>query len=200
MMRRNVAFAMLGALILSSCSASLEGDGDVVTETRAVSDFEVVHADNGVHLVLTVDSAATGDPILSVTTDSNLQEYLVTNVTDSTLNVSSDRSGGVKPTGAFNVSGTVDVITDVSVDSGAQVEVTGVVSDVRLSADNGAQFDGGNLEVASVEIGADNGAQVTVCSSGTVSGEVRNGAQLTVLCGGNVSGVETSSGGGISTP
>jgi hypothetical protein len=200
MMRRNVALAMLGALILSACSASLEGDGDVVTETRTVSDFDVVHADNGVHMVLTVDSAATGDPILSVTTDSNLQEFLVTNVTGSTLNVSSDRNGGVRPTGAFDVSGTVDVITDVSVDNGAQVEVTGVISDVRLSADNGAQLDGSNLEVGSVEIGADNGAQITVCSSGTVSGEVRNGAQLMVLCGGNVSGVQTSNGGGISRP
>ena len=199
-MRRYVVLAILGALILSACSDSLEGDGDVVTETRTVSDFDVVHADNGVHVVLTVDSAATGDPILSVTTDSNLQEFLVTNVTGSTLNVSSDRSGGVSATGAFDVSGTVDVITDVSVDNGARVDVTGVINDVRLSADNGAQFDGGNLEVASVEIGADNGAQITVCSSGTVSGEVRNGAQLTVLCGGNVSGVETSSGGGISAP
>jgi DNA (cytosine-5)-methyltransferase 1 len=32
------------------------------------------------------------------------------------------------------------------------------------------------------------------------AGEVRNGAQLMVLCGGNVSGVQTSNGGGISTP
>jgi hypothetical protein len=65
---------MLGALTLPACSDSLEGDGDAVTETHTVSDFDVIHADNGVHVVLTVDSAATGDPILSVTTDSNLQE------------------------------------------------------------------------------------------------------------------------------
>jgi cytoskeletal protein CcmA (bactofilin family) len=199
MLKRYVALAILGALILSACSASLEGDGDVVTETRTVSDFDVIHADNGVDVVLTVDSAATGDPILSVTTDSNLQEFLATNVTGSTLNVSSDRSGGVRPTGAFDVSGTVDVITDVSVDNGARVEVTGTISDVRLFADNGAQFDGDNVEVGSVEVDADNGAQITVCSSGTVTGEVRNGAQLTVLCGGSITGVETSDGGTVSS-
>ena len=198
-MRRNIALATLGALILSACSVPLEGDGDVVTETRTVSDFDAIHADNGVQVSLSVDSAATGDPELSATTDSNLQEFLTTTVTGSTLTVSSDRNGGVRPTGAFAVSGTVAVLTDVSVDNGAQVAVTGSFSDVRLSADNGAQLDGEKLEVVSVAIDADNGAQITVCASGTVSGEVRNGAQLTVLCGGSITGVETSDGGTVSS-
>lgn len=197
-MRTTAVLVLVGTLALAACS-SLDGNGDIVTEDRTVADFDGVHADNGVRVTLTVDSAATGDPSLSVTTDSNLQEHLVTSVAGSTLTVSSNRRGGITPSGAFDVSGTVDVITDVSVDNGARVKVTGEIGDVRLSADNGAEFNGDNLQATSVEVDADNGAQMTVCSAGTVSGEVRNGAQLTVLCGGSIAGVETSDGATVSS-
>ena len=197
-MRRKITLAILGALILAACSDSLGGNGDVVTETRTVSDFDTVRADNGVQVSLTIDPAATGDVVLAVTTDSNLQEFLITEVTGSTLRVAPDRSGGVTPSGAFDVSGTVDIVTDVSVDNGAQVEIAGSLSDVTLSADNGAQLDGEKLETTTATIDADNGAQISVCLSGTATGEVKNGANLKVLCGGSTSGVETSDGGAVS--
>jgi len=197
-MRRKITLAILGALILAACSDSLGGNGDVVTETRTVSDFDTVRADNGVQVSLTIDPAATGDVVLAVTTDSNLQEFLITEVTVSTLRVTPDRSGGVTPSGAFDVSGTVDIVTDVSVDNGAQVEIAGSLSDVTLSADNGAQLDGEKLETTTATIDANNGAQISVCVSGTATGKVKNGARLKVLCGGSTSGVETSGGGTVS--
>lgn len=205
---RLISVLVLGgtlALALAACSTldlnrdTLRGDGNVVTETRAVPDFESVVADNGVQVSLTVDPSATGDPLLSVTTDSNLQEFLITSVTDSTLTISTDRSGGVGPSGSFNVSGAVDVITEISVDNGAQVEVIGVLRDIRLSADNGAQLDGNRLETASATIHADNGARMSVCASDAVTGTVRNGAQLTVRCGGSYGGVQISDGGTVSS-
>jgi len=197
-MGRKITLAIFGALILAACSGSLEGNGDVVTETRTVSDFDVVRADNGVQVSLALDPAATGDVVLTVATDSNLQEFLITEVTGSTLRVAPDRSGGVTPSGAFDVSGSVDIVTDVSVDNGAQVEIAGSLSDVTLYADNGAQIDGEQLETTTATIDADNGAQISVCVSGAVTGEVKNGARLVVLCGGSNSGVETSDGGTIS--
>ena len=199
LMRRSL-FLVIVLLVLggSACSGSLEGNGDVVTETRTVSDFDIVRADNGVQVSLAVDPAATGDVVLTVTTDSNLQEFLITEVTGSTLRVAPDRSGGVTPSGAFDASGTVDIVTDVSVDNGAQVEIAGSLSDVTLSADNGAQLDGEKLETTTATIDADNGAKISVCLSGTATGEVKNGANLKVLCGGNTSGVETSDGGAVS--
>ena len=198
-MGRKIALAIVGTLTLTACSGSLEGDGDVVTETRSVSDFDAIHADNGVQVSLTVDSTATGDPDLSVTTDSNLQEFLSAKVTGSTLTISSNRSGGVRPSGAFDVSSTVDFITDVSVDNGARLDVTGSLSDVTLSADNGAQLDGDTLEAATVVVDANNGAQISVCATETVSGKVRNGARVTVRCGGDVGSVTTSGGGRVSS-
>ena len=197
-MGRKITLAIFGALILAACSGSLEGNGDVVTETRTVSDFDVVRADNGVQVSLALDPAATGDVVLTVATDSNLQEFLITEVTSSTLKVAPNRTGGVTPSGPLDVSGTVDIATDVSADNGARVEIAGSLSDVTLSADNGAQIDGEKLETTAATIDADNGAQISVCVSGTVTGGVRNGASLKVLCGGSTSGVETSDGGAVS--
>jgi hypothetical protein len=198
-MRWMAVLVLLGALVLAACSSSVEGNGDVVTETRSVSAFDAVHANNGVQVSFTIDPAATGDVNLEVTTDSNLQEFLTTEVTGNRLTVSADRTGGVSTTEAFEVSGIVAVLTDVSADNGAQLEVTGTVGDVTVSADNGARINAEALTATTAAIEADNGAQMSVCASGAVSGEVRNGARLTVLCGGSFSGVETSDGGTVSS-
>lgn len=174
-MRWKAALFLMGTLALAGCGSSLEGSGDVVTETRTVADFIAVDADNGVRVLLTVDPTAAGDVALAVITDSNLQEFLTTEVSGTRLSVSTDRNGGVTPTGAFDVSATVAVIGDVSVDDET-------------------------LEASTVIVEADNGAQISVCATGAVTGEVKNGAILAVFCGGNVDGVKTSDGGAISSP
>lgn len=191
---------LTAALLLAACGdTALEGNGDVVTESRIVSNFEAVDATNGVQVILTIDPTVTGDVTLAVTTDSNLQEFLTTEVTDGTLRTSPDRTGGVTSSGGFNVSGTVAGMSDVVSNDGARVEVVGAVGAITLSADGGGRIEGESLEATNVTVEAADGAQIRICASGAVTGDVTNGADLTVLCGGDVSGVETSDGGGIST-
>lgn len=190
---------LLGGLVLAACvgsTSSLQGNGDGTTETRTVSEFDSVQADNGVRVVLTIDATATGEVDLEVTTDSNLQEFLTTKVSSSRLSVSSDRIGGVTPTQGFDVTATVAAIEDVSVDNGARVEITGSVAELTLSVNNGAHFNGKAFEATTVDVDIDNGAQATICATGEVTGEVTNGAQLTVHCGGNTR-VDTSDGGSV---
>jgi len=189
----------LGMLALAGCSDTLEGNGDVVTETRTVASFDAVDADNGVQVTITVDPAVTGDASLAVTTDSNLQEYLTTETSGTTLTVDTTRTGGVTPTGEFHVTGTVAAITDISVDNGANLELVGVGAAATLTADNGAQLDGNGFEVTTATVNVDNGGQLSLCATGTVTGDVGNGASLTVRCGGSTSGVETSNGGSVSS-
>jgi hypothetical protein len=169
-----------------------------VTETRKVEGFNAVRAKNGVHVFLATDANAGSDVQLEVTTDSNLQEFLSTNVSGDRLTVTSERVGGVTPTHGFDVSGTVAAIESVSADNGARVEITGSADEVTLSANNGARLVAESFEADTVEVDADNGAQVTVCATGEVTGDVKNGAQLTVFCGGSVR-VETSDGGRVSS-
>jgi hypothetical protein len=52
-MRWTVVVVVLGAFGLAACSSSLEGNGDVVTETRTVPVFDAVHANNGVQVFFT---------------------------------------------------------------------------------------------------------------------------------------------------
>ncbi len=191
---------LLGVLVLAACddSISLQGNGDVVTETRTVSEFDRVSANNGVRVFLTIDPAVAGDVTLEATTDSNLQEFLTTKVSGSKLTVTSNRIGGVTPTGGFEVSGSVAVIEDVSVDNGARVEISGSGGDVTLSVNNGAHLAAGAFEVTTIEVDAANGAQLTVCATEEISGEVTSGADLTVLCGGSIR-VNTSGGGQVTS-
>lgn len=191
---------LVAVVLLAACGdTALEGNGDVVTETRAVSSFESLDATNGVNVILTIDPTVTGDVTLAVTTDSNLQEFLTTDVTGNTLNVSADRTGGIAADQGFEVAGTVATLVDVSTDDGARAVLTGSGDAVSLSANNGADINATGFEVATVAVIADNGAQMTVCATGTVTGDVKNGADLVVRCGGSIGGVSTSDGGTVST-
>ena len=86
-------------------SGYLEGNGDVVTEARTFSSFDEIRANNGVRVSLTIDPATGGDVVLAVTTDSNLLEFLTTEVEGTELAVSAgpysaNSSGTSSPLGA----------------------------------------------------------------------------------------------------
>ena len=190
---------VVAATTLVACTAPLQGNGDVATETRTVSEFEALDADDGARVFLTIDEDATGDVELEVVTDSNLMEYLKTRVSGQTLRVSPERPGGVRTDEGFEVSGTIAALSEVVVNNGAQATITGSSTEVKLTADNGAWIHGEAFEGDTVKVDVDNGAHVTVCVVGTVTGDVDNGAELTVDCGGDASGVTTSNGGRVSS-
>lgn len=191
---------VIAALVLAACegSISLRGNGEAVTETRTVAEFDSVSANNGVQVTLTIDPSVGGDVALEVTTDSNLQEFLTTRVAGGKLTATSNRAGGVSPTRGWDVSTTVAGIEDVSSNNGAEVNLIGSATDVALSANNGSEINAEAFEVTNAEVDADNGAEISICVTGEVSGDVANGARLKVLCGGNTN-VKTSGGGQVSS-
>jgi hypothetical protein len=185
---------------LAACDDSpASGDGDVTTETRVVEEFSSVRVSNGPKVFLTVDPAATGEVDLAVTTDSNLLEFVTTEVSRATLRVSIDSDGEITSTQGFEITGTVETLREVEAINGGEATITASVTAINLKAINAGRINGEALQAADVEVEADNGARITVCATGTVSGDVTNGANLIVLCGGDTSGVETSNGGTVST-
>jgi hypothetical protein len=203
MAAKRIGVIVLGIVLattLASCDESpVEGDSDVVTETRSVEEFSALRVENGAEVVLTVDPAASGEVDLAVTTDSNLLEFVTTEVSGETLQVSIDSDGEVNSTQGFEIVGTVGGLSDVEANNGGEATITASASTITLKAANAGRINGESLEAQNVEVEADNGATVTVCATGTVTGAVTNGADVIVLCGGNVNAVETSNGGTISS-
>ncbi len=171
----------------------------MVTETRSVGECSALRVGNGAEVVLTVDPSATGEVDLAVTTDSNLLEFVTTEVSGGTLRVSIDSGGEVNSTQGFGIAGTVGTVDDVEANDGGEATIAGPASAIKLKAANSGRINAEALEAQDVEVAADNGSFISVCATGSVTGTVANGADLVVLCGGNVSGVETSNGGTIST-
>jgi hypothetical protein len=194
---RATLFLFVVLLAAVSCS-ELEGSGEVVTETRTVSDFTALEANNGVTVTLTIDPQAAGEVDLTVTTDSNLMEYLTTRVSGGRLTVSVDRSDRVMTTTGFEVLGAVRALDELEVNNGAEATIIGTAPSITLDINNGARLRGDDLEVGDAAVDVNNGASAVICATGTVTGEVANGADLSVRCGGDFSAVETSGGGLVS--
>jgi hypothetical protein len=193
-----VGFVLAASLVACGAS-SVQGDGEIVTETRSLEDFSSLRVSNGATAVFTVDEAATGEVVVAVTTDSNLLEYVETGVSDETLTVSVESGREVSATRGYTVEGTMATVRRVEATDAGEATITASVSAVELKADDAGRINGRALEAGDVDVDADNGAQITVCATGTVTGMVNNGADLVVLCGGNVGAVETSNGGTVST-
>ncbi len=205
--RRMMGARQIGSIVtcavlvtaLASCGDSqVDGDGDVVTEMRSVEEFSALRVSNGAEVLLAVDPSVTGEVDLAVTTDSNLLEFVATEVSDETLRASIDSDGEVNSTRGFEITGTVATVGNVEADDAGEATIEGSVSTITLNANNAGRINGEALEVGDVEVEADNGASITVCATGTVTGTVTNGADVVVMCGGNVSAVEASNGGTIS--
>lgn len=191
---------VVAAITLGACTNSaLQGNGDVVSENRTVSEFDALDAADGAWVYLTIDEGVTGDVELEVTTDSNLMEFLKTSVSGQTLKVVPERPGGVSTTEGFEVTATIAAVSDLAVNNGAHATITGSAAEVNLTADNGAWVHGEAFEADMVKVDVNNGAHVTVCATGSVAGDVDNGAELTVGCGGDASGVNTANGGRVSS-
>lgn len=79
-----LALLALVLLFLNACHwVGLEGNGDVVNKDRAVGDFTKIEADGA----FVVNWTAAATPKLSITTDSNLFDYLRTDISGETLHI-----------------------------------------------------------------------------------------------------------------
>ena len=92
-MKRHMILAVaLTALLLSGCTlAGVRGSGDLVTESRQVSDFDRVALSGSGQVVIT-QGAEEG---LSVEADDNLMQYVRTEVSGRTLELGLDAPGTI---------------------------------------------------------------------------------------------------------
>jgi hypothetical protein len=162
-------------VLLAACGPA--GSGNIVSQERETGQFESIEVSGGIDLTLTVDAAADGS--VTVIYDENLLDRIVTEVDGTTLVI---RSGG-----NFNVFGSgrrVEVTTatleELSVSGGSDVDATGSLDRLVVSASGGSDLDLSDLVVDSMVMAASGGSDVAVNVTGEIVGNASGGSNLTI--------------------
>jgi hypothetical protein len=149
-----LAALALSVLLLSGCEwVGEKGNGNITTDTRPVTEFTQVEADGAFRI-----NWIPGPPSLRITTDSNLLQYIRTNVSGDRFYIEWERP----------LKGTRGIRVDISSGALSRVELNGAV---KLNASNlsGSEF---YLEA--------NGATGTTLSGSVnaMSGEMNGASKL----------------------
>jgi hypothetical protein len=122
----------------SSCMLNgIKGNGNVVTDTRSVSeDFDAIHASRGIDVYVTMSN----DVSITVKADENLQDIIITEVRDEVLHVYLDKN--VWHSSSKKVYVTIPDIKEISTTSGASVISEGriVAEELKVSATSGSDI------------------------------------------------------------
>ncbi len=131
------------ATMASSCQFDLQwgqvnGNGNVVTEERAVSDFSGVRGSAGMDVYLTEGD----ENLVVVEADENLMEVIETYVEGNTLKISTTKSIGKSKSRKVHV--TFKSLDKIEASSGADVTSNSIIRSETLSLDSSS---GADLEV-----------------------------------------------------
>lgn len=136
------------ALLFSSCvhtsinwDNGIKGSGNTTIETRSVTqNFRRIEVSNGIKVIVT----QAHNQSISVETDDNLQQHIITKVENGILKIESDESYNTTETPIVNVQ--LPVINGLKTDSGSEITNTGVLisENMDVKADSGSEI---NIEV-----------------------------------------------------
>ncbi|MCK4510324.1 DUF2807 domain-containing protein [bacterium] len=169
MERKLVVSLMLLALFTGSCNMlTIEGSGDITTETREVSGFERVGLSNMGVVVLTQGETEG----LTVRADDNLMKYVVTEVHDGTLRIgltSKVSQGLLRPTEPIVFDVSVRDLSGLSVSGSGSIEVGRLVTDLlAMSVSGSGSIDIGDLTADEVTAAISGSGQVSAAGEARV--------------------------------
>ena len=142
--KRVVALLSIVAFLLSACglgtAKTIRGSGELITESRDVSDFERVSLTCSGDVIITQGE----EESLTVETDDNIIEYVITEVKSGTLELSIKKGINISPTrfrftlsvndlDELSISGSGDITADSLITDSLAVKVSGS-GDVRVDS------------------------------------------------------------------
>ena len=118
---------------------------------------------------------------------------------DNTITVSAPDYQGVGASSGSDVDGQGLSLRNLSVhvSSGADVDLTGSCTDLRVDVSSGADFDGSKLQCQTASVGASSGADADAFATQTASGDASSGADITFHGRPASISKDTSSGGSV---
>lgn len=175
-----IIIAATAALLFASCTA-INGSGNVTTETRKVEGtYTEVSVSGGLEAYISQGNVAE----ITVETDDNLQQHIITEVNGSELKIYTDKS--ISPSKATNIRITLPVIEGVSASGGSTVKgKTAFKSDkLELESSSGSSLE---VNVSAVKVTAEASSGSTLTVTGTTddliaesgSGSTLNAGALT---------------------
>lgn len=140
--------ASIIALLFSSCVHSsmnfgdrIKGSGNITTETRNVSqDFTKIEVSNGIEVIIEQSNHKS----ITVETDDNLQEHIITKVENGVLKIEADESYNTDETPVVNVK--LPVINGLETNGGSEITSQDVLitENITVKASSGSEI---NIEV-----------------------------------------------------
>jgi hypothetical protein len=192
--------ALLIISLFASCSLNnmggIKGSGNVKTETRNVSGFKEIKAENAVNLEITVQK----DFALTVEADDNLLEHVKTEVSGGTLKISTVDNISLKNKINIKISlpelTNLDVsgastakISNVKTDSlktnasgASKIKVDGEVKSFEATASGASGIDAEGLKTENAKADASGASSITVSPTGDLDAEA-SGASTVIYTG-----------------
>ncbi len=124
-MRRlfSVGLILLLGFLLSACGdKTVKGNGRVTTQNRPVSQFDRIKAVGGLNLLVDVNQSER----VSVTTDDNLQPYILTEIRDKTLEISTKKGYLLASAKPIRIQVNAPKLLSLASTGSAQVNVTDI--------------------------------------------------------------------------
>lgn len=138
-------YIIISLLLLCSISLSaqsfrgVKGNGQVTVQDRNLyDDFQAINASSGVNVYIT----AGDNPSLEVEADENLHEVIVTEVSNGTLNISTNKN--IRKSNKKNVYVTYISLNKLNASSGADIEGTNLLKAQELNLQSSS---GGDIEI-----------------------------------------------------
>jgi hypothetical protein len=196
--------AFLAAVVLASAGCrfgGIIGNGHIVTDTRAVTDFSEIEADGGFYI-----EWKNGPPSLSVTTDENLLRYISAENIDHRLRlhsrgnlwpthhiniaISSTTRSGAKLTGAARLTAKQLTGRNFAVEStgAAKVMLDGNVDDLVTDMTGASKLEADELKTKTAEISSTGASHAEVAVSDALSVSITGAGK--VIYSGNPPKVE----------
>ena len=219
-MKRILLGVAIFSITLSSCHDGwfghrIRGNGNVVTETRDIKNFDAIDVSAGIDVYVKQEPSES----VKVETDANIQEYIITEVKDGVLYIHPASNTSLNTTGEikvyvsaknfkrFEASSAADIIgeskilsdSEIFIKASSSADVQLDIKSPKLSSDisSGASVNlTGETKDFSVEASSGSSAKCFELMSENTKVQVSSGANADVFASVNISG-KASSGGSI---
>lgn len=152
-----------GITIIGSFQETTKGNGEVSTETRVVSNFEKVESSNAVKVILSKDTKCG----VTISTDSNLQKLLKTEVKNKKLHIYIE--GGIKDYKEITAHVNYVKLKELRASSASNIICTNAITEdtLTLKASSAASINLSEVTINTLQTNASSTAQILLTGNCT---------------------------------